>query len=508
MKKFFFTLMAFVTLTMVSCVKDEVSYVHVTDIQGVVINEVYTFSDQSSVDDLDWIELYNTSNADIDLTGALLWESGGMEEAWAFPEGTIIKAHGYLVVDCDKYGFYNNPKNYPSWGLSKGPDEKIVLANSDYTIIDEIALPSLNAEETYGRIDDGASEWKIFKNGTKGAKNEGDGRDELVNTTGLYINEVYTDNSDEFMANGWDASVDFIEFYNATDVDIDLSGYKVYDDKHEEETSYTFPAGTIVPAKGFLAIDVYKENTAGPSFGLGAGGDWVFLYNAAMEKIDEIEIPGISKESGNRDKGYTYGRKPDGSTKLTWFTEATKGTSNNDAPVFEGSETPNPEQPAEAVKVVFNELCGNKAYNEQKYIELYNAGETEANMEGWTIRKYAEDATDVAGKYNICWVAPAGIKIGAGEYLILTADQADPTLGFNAGLSTKKGVKFELVDAQGNVIDKFVRGTDADPFMEEKLPENKDASFSRVPNGTGEWAYAAPTPGAANGEKTGDIEHE
>ena len=58
---------------------------------------------------------------------------------------------------------------------------------------------------------------------------------------------------------------------------------------------------------------------------------------------------------------------------------------------------------------------------------------------------------------------------------------ADPTLGFNAGLSAKKGVKFELVDASGKVVDKFIRGT-------------------------GDWAYAAPTLSTANGEKTGDIE--
>ena len=83
---------------------------------------------------------------------------------------------------------------------------------------------------------------------------------------------------------------------------------------------------------------------------------------------------------------------------------------------------------------------------------------------------------------------------------------ADPTLGFNAGLSAKKGVKFELVDASGKVVDKFVRGTDADPFEEEPLSENKEASYSRVPDGTGDWAYAAPTLGTANGEKTGDIE--
>ena len=512
MKKIFLALAALVAMVAVSCVKDESQYVHMTDVKGVVINEVYTFSDQSSADNLDWVELYNTTDQDIDLTDVLMWEGGGQEEAWAFPKGSVIKAKGYFVVECDKYGLLNDPQRYPAWGLSKGPDEIMVLANNDYKVIDEVALPSLNENETYGRVEDGASDWKIYKNGTKGAKNEGPARDEFVNTTGLYINEVYTDNSDIFFGNGWDATVDFIEFYNSTDKDIDLGGYKVYDDKHEDETSFTFVAGTVVPAKGFLAVDVYKENATGPAFGLGAGGDWVFLYNASMEKVDEIEIPSITKESGNRDKGYTYGRKPDGSSNLVWFTEATKGASNNNAPVLDGSDVPStpetpetPEQPATS-SVVLNELCGNKAYDGQKFIELYNAGDAEVSLKGWTIRKYAPDATDVEGKYNNCWVATDGIKIAAGGYLVLAADQTDPTLGFNAGLSAKKGVKFELVNAEGVVVDKFVRGTDADPFEEEPLSENKEASYSRVPNGTGDFAYAVPTPGAANGEKTGDIE--
>lgn len=163
---------------------------------------------------------------------------------------------------------------------------------------------------------------------------------------------------------------------------------------------------------------------------------------------------------------------------------------------------------AKIESVVFNELCGNKVYDGNKFIELYNGTKAEVDLSGWTIRKYAADATDVAGKYNNCWVAPAGTKLAAGAYLVLAADQTDFALGFSAGLSAKKGLKFELVDAAGKVVDKFLRGKDSDPFAEEGLPENKEASFSRVPNGSATWAYADPTPGAANGEATDEIEME
>ncbi len=158
--------------------------------------------------------------------------------------------------------------------------------------------------------------------------------------------------------------------------------------------------------------------------------------------------------------------------------------------------------------VIFNELCGNKVYNGNKFIELLNNTESEQTLTGWTIRKYASDATDVSGKYNICWTGPEGKTLAAGAYLVLGADKADPNEGFNAGLSAKKELKFELVNPEGTVVDTFLRGVDADPFAESELPENKEDSFSRVPNGTNVWAYAEPTPGAANGEATGTIEHD
>ena len=69
---------------------------------------------------------------------------------------------------------------------------------------------------------------------------------------------------------------------------------------------------------------------------------------------------------------------------------------------------------AKIESVVFNELCGNKAYNGNKFIELYNGTTAEVDLSNWTIRKYAADATDVEGKYNNCWIATAGTKLAAG----------------------------------------------------------------------------------------------
>ena len=314
----------------------------------------------------------------------------------------------------------------------------------------------------------------------------------------------------------------FWELYNTGDVEIDLKG--VYINK-DEELAWTGAEGVKIPAKGFYAIVGAKGTTPdGFSSGFSAKKSVIVeLYAPDGKKLDTFQ----RGEKGNAwgDQGLdnnkgSWSRVPDGTGYFQITPKATPGAANNGEgatvdPDLVGNEGA-PEAPAKEAKVVFNELCGNKVEYagfdaDNKFIELYNAGEAEGDLSGWTIRKYSPDAEDVKGEYDVCWTAPENTKLEVGAYLVLAADQTDPAKGFDAGLSAKKGVKFELVDADGNVVDKFVRGKDTTPFDEISLggtKEHTDASFSRVPDGTGEWKYATPTPGAKNGESKGEIEHE
>ena len=300
----------------------------------IVINEVYTFSDQSSVDDLDFIELYNKTDEPIQLGGMKLWESGGPEEAWTIPAGKYIEPYGRLVIEADKEGLYADPVNYPSWGLSKGPGECVTLGDAQMNVIDYIALPSMNENESYGRKTDGDQTWQIFRQYTKGTANTGEARPEHTNTTGLFINEVYHDNQDEAVNGQAWTTTDFIELYNANDTELDISGWEIYDDKGDE--AYVIPEGTVIQPRSFLTYDVFKENTDGPTFGLGVGGDWVFIYKPnKSELVDSVEIPEFAKDSGMRGQGYTYGRLTDGGDELVIFSEGSKNASNNGRAVLD-----------------------------------------------------------------------------------------------------------------------------------------------------------------------------
>lgn len=328
----------------------------------------------------------------------------------------------------------------------------------------------------------------------------------------LVLNELYGAGED---------NEKFIEIYNKGNQDIDLEGVVLHKD---EEECWVGQKGMVVPAKGVYAV-VGAKGTTPEGFNSGFSAKKsviVELYapeakgGAKLDTFQRGEKGSAWGDQGLDSNSGSWSRIPDGTGAFMITPNVTCGALNNgegavvDPTLVGNGDVPTPEV-KEAV-VVLNELCGNKVEwggnPANKFVELFNAGEGDANLAGWTLRKYAADATDVAGQYNICWVAPEGTTLAAGAYLVLGADQTDFALGFNAGLSAKKGVKFELVNAEGVVVDKFVRGADVDPFGEEPLAENKEASFSRVPNGTGEWAYAVPTPGAANGAATGTIENE
>ncbi len=310
----------------------------VSDLVGmIVINEIYTFGDQGTVDDLDWIELYNTTDEEISLEGLKMWEAGGVEEAWSFPAGSKIAAKSLYVVNTDKYALYSDPVNYPAWGLSKGPDEYIVLATATFAIIDEVACPSMNENESYGRITDGAEEFQVFAQCTKGTTNTGEPRADFVNTLGVFVNEVYTDNSDEVPGtHDWDTDRDYIELYNANDYEVDLSGWAMTDDNGGDV--FVIPSGVKIAAKSFYVFEAITkdedknviEDDMCFEFGLGKSGDWVFLYTSEdrnySDLVDVIEIPSFKEIC---DLGYTYGRETDGADTWVIFTEASKGTSNN-----------------------------------------------------------------------------------------------------------------------------------------------------------------------------------
>jgi hypothetical protein len=142
----------------------------------LVINEIVSENQAVAKDPQgdfdDYIEIANTSDREVDLSGKFLTDSKKNPRKWKFPKGTKIAADGRLVVWADedskaKEGLHANFK------LAKG-GETIQLIDSDNagnSILDEVKFAKLGPDSAYRRLPDAKGP---FSKGaaTPGAANE------------------------------------------------------------------------------------------------------------------------------------------------------------------------------------------------------------------------------------------------------------------------------------------------------------------------------------------------
>jgi len=138
----------------------------------VVINELMavnniTAADQDGEYD-DWIELYNLTDDEIDLTGYYLSDSKKNSTKWKFPAGTSITANGYLIVWADKdtlqQGLHTNYK-LSSLG------ERVILLSPDVEVLDKVEYDAQTKELAYARVPNGTGDF-VWQAATFAYKND------------------------------------------------------------------------------------------------------------------------------------------------------------------------------------------------------------------------------------------------------------------------------------------------------------------------------------------------
>lgn len=131
---------------------------------GLCINEVCTQNKNSFTDSLgrasDWIELFNGSNSDIDLTGFGFSDSVDTPMKYVFPSGTVIKKGGYLLITANKNADGMTELN-TGFGLSKS-GETLMLSAPDGSVVQKLDLPALAEDETYGCSSDGSGNYSVM----------------------------------------------------------------------------------------------------------------------------------------------------------------------------------------------------------------------------------------------------------------------------------------------------------------------------------------------------------
>lgn len=130
----------------------------------MVANEEQSNMTDSDGDFLDWVELYNGGNVEINLSKYSIADSDSMINSWSLPDVNLQAGEYYLLWG----GPSSNDDeidDHIGFGFSTNifKNEKIILYNTNTKeIIDSVSYITfiVSVNSPYGRIPDGADNWE------------------------------------------------------------------------------------------------------------------------------------------------------------------------------------------------------------------------------------------------------------------------------------------------------------------------------------------------------------
>ncbi len=139
----------------------------------VYINEICTQNKACLADSYgvysDWIELYNSGNSTVDLSGYGISDKTEEPLQWVFPAGTTIAAGERKIIFASKQASTAS-ELHTGFALSKN-GETIVLSSPQGEILQQVTVPTLAEDSSYGRTPDGSDTFEIMS-ATPGSPNE------------------------------------------------------------------------------------------------------------------------------------------------------------------------------------------------------------------------------------------------------------------------------------------------------------------------------------------------
>ena len=135
----------------------------------VLINEISTNNNliDSYGNYSDWIELYNSGNKEVNLTGYGLSNEFFIPFKWRFPKNCTIGPGQYLIVFASEQKS-NNKELHTNFKLYKKGDT-LFFSDLNFSLIEKVDIPLLEENETYGRVENQTFQKMIP---TPGAKNK------------------------------------------------------------------------------------------------------------------------------------------------------------------------------------------------------------------------------------------------------------------------------------------------------------------------------------------------
>lgn len=345
-------------------------------------------------DDFEFIELFNSSTSGtINLNGVQLNDGVSFD----FGDTDLVPGERAVVVeDIDafmaRYGDSVRVLGQWSGGLNNSGEE-ITLVDSG---LNEIMSVNYGDDDPwYGLADgDGFSlvlddpvgtptgelgkyySWRASAEfgGTPGAAS--------ASPSGIVINEI--------LANSDGSQRDTIELYNPTDQGIDIS-FWFLSDSVTSPFKYRIPAGTVIPAGGFVVFDETNFNprplTPGANdFALSSRGDDVVLSRPVVEDGSVSVFVEDAVSFGATFSGDSVGLLPNGTGRLVRLSASSFGSVNVSTaavgPLVISEVNYHPENPSAAALAIDPLLTD----NDLEYIEIANPTSSLIDLTDWRLR--------------------------------------------------------------------------------------------------------------------------
>ncbi|HEX5176205.1 MAG TPA: lamin tail domain-containing protein, partial [Chthoniobacteraceae bacterium] len=304
---------------------------------SVVINEVLANNRKAVINGgrfPDYIELKNTTNAPIDLSGWALSDDPLLTSKFLFPPGTTIDANGYLLIWCDNDTLA--PGVHSGFALDSS-GQTITLTQSG-SIRDSVTFGPQAPDLSIGRSPDGTGGFalnEVTPEATNALKTP------LGSVNNLHINEWVAD------ANG----EDWFELYNADSEPVQI-GNLYLSDTSALPTLTRIPALSFIAGKGFADF-IADGSTAGANhcdFRLSTAGDTIILTAANGTTTVALATFGAQLTD------VSEGRLPDGAAQVVKFPNSAtrRGTNYLPAPVVINEALTASTAPLEDAVEIFN----------------------------------------------------------------------------------------------------------------------------------------------------------
>ena len=233
----------------------------------------------------DWIELTNTSDGAVDLTGWKLTDSKDLRDAYVFRGGTLMPG-GALVVYCD-----SAPQGYAGdavfTGFKLSGDGELLLLADPAQHLTALEVPPLAKGEVYRRDGAGAYAVTLFSGGDAPSGSAAPAFD----PNGVMLSELMPMNRSTLADADGDFS-DWIELYNGGSRAVNLENYAL-SDSDRSLRKWVFPAVTLQPGQ-YLVVFASGKNRRVPgqelhaNFRLSGDGEMIRLSDPEGQVISQI----------------------------------------------------------------------------------------------------------------------------------------------------------------------------------------------------------------------------